>query len=56
MQDRIPAKGGLEDDVFSSRWRSLLCYTSKPGICKKAKKRYNKRKRKLLKPRITDLT
>ena len=55
MRDRIPTKGGLEDDVLSG-WRRVLCYTSKPGICKKAKKRYNKRKRKLLKSRITDLT
>lgn len=55
MQDRIPAKGGFEHDVFSG-WRRVTCYTSKPGVCKKAKRQHNKRKRRLLRSQISDLT
>lgn len=40
-----PAKGGLEQDVFSA-WRKFLCYTQRPGVCKKAKKQNNRRFRK----------
>lgn len=42
---KIPLKGGVEYDVFSN-WRKHLCYTSKAGICKKIKRKYNKRFRK----------
>lgn len=42
---RIPMKGGDEQDVFS-RWRKVLCYTSRPGVCKSVKRKYNKRFRK----------
>ena len=41
----IKMRGGFENDVFSG-WRKLLCYTKKPGVCKKAKRQYNKRFRK----------
>lgn len=44
---KIPLKGGLESDVFS-KWRSRLCYTSRSGVCKKAKRSYNKRLRRML--------
>ena len=44
MQHDIKMKGGSEFDVFS-RWRHLLCYTEKPGVTKKVKRKYNKRSR-----------
>lgn len=34
--------GGSEFDVFTI-WRKYLCYTSRPGVCKKVKRKYNKR-------------
>lgn len=43
---RIPYKSGFEQDVFSSRARQSYCYTQRAGVCKKAKKQYNKRLRK----------
>lgn len=39
------SKGGFEADVFS-RWRRFLCYTQRAGVCKKAKRKWNKRFRK----------
>lgn len=44
----LPYKGGLECDVFSS-WRKVLCYTSRAGVCKYAKRKYNRRVRRLAK-------
>lgn len=41
---RIPAKGGDEEDVFSG-WRRVLCYTQRPGVTKKIKRKYNRRLR-----------
>lgn len=41
---RLSYKGGLEQDVFSS-WRKVLCYTSRPGVCKQAKRSYARRMR-----------
>lgn len=43
---RIPARGGGEEDVFSG-WRRVLCYTSRPGVCREMKRSYNRRLRKL---------
>lgn len=43
---RVALKGGLECDVFSG-WRLVLCYTLRPGVCKKAKRAYNRRVRRL---------
>jgi len=45
---KIPHKGGLEGDVFTG-WRKWLCYLTKPGICKKAKRSYNRRLRRTMK-------
>ncbi len=44
----IRMKGGLEVDVFTG-WRKVLCYTQRAGVCKKAKRKYNKRVRKQIK-------
>lgn len=43
---RVKLKGGFEYDVFSG-WRRVLCYTLRPGVCKKAKRAYNKRLRRV---------
>jgi len=43
---KIPMRGGLEYDVFSG-WRRMLCYTSRPGVCKRAKRAYNRRLRRV---------
>ena len=39
---QIPARGGIEGDVFSG-WRTVLCYLSNPCICKWAKRHYARR-------------
>ena len=44
-KERIPLKGGDEYDALTS-WRRVLCYLTKPGVAKKAKRKYNKRFRK----------
>lgn len=44
-------KGGFEQDVFTG-WRKVLCYTQNAGVCKKAKKQYNKRVRRQIKLEI----
>jgi hypothetical protein len=51
MRERIPYKGGFEHDVFSS-WRHVFAYASRAGVCKKAKKQHNRRKRRFLKSRL----
>jgi hypothetical protein len=43
---RVALSGSLEWDVFS-RWRRVLCYTLRPGVCKKAKRAYNRRVRRM---------
>ena len=43
---RVALKSGLERDVFSG-WRRMLCYTMRPGVCKKAKRAYNRRVRRM---------
>lgn len=50
---RIPVKGGAEEDVFSG-WRKVLCYTSRPGVCKRVKRGYNKRVRRAAKMELRD--
>jgi hypothetical protein len=45
MGHREKMTNGAEYDVFSS-WRKYLCYTSKPGVCKKIKRQFNKRVRR----------
>ena len=47
----IPMKGGFEQDVLTG-WRKEYCYTKKAGVCKKAKKKYNKRVRRQIKQEI----
>lgn len=48
---RIPTNSGDEWDVFSKARRYYL-YTQRPGVCKKIKKKYNKRLRKALKKEL----
>ena len=50
---RIPMKGGAEMDVFS-RWRKVVCYLSRPGVCKGVKRGYNKRSRRAAKMELRD--
>ena len=38
-------KDGGEYDVVS-RWRKVLCYTQRAGVCKKIKKQINRRVRR----------
>lgn len=38
------AVGGDEQDVFTS-WRRVLCWTQRPGACKRVKQRANRRER-----------
>lgn len=45
---RIPARGGAEEDVFTG-WRRVLCYTLRPGVCKRVKRSYWRRFRRLVK-------
>lgn len=52
---RIPLKGGAEHDVFSG-WRRVLCYTSRAGVCKSVKRKYNKRLRKAIKAEVMNAT
>ena len=51
---RIPMKGGAEMDVFS-RWRKVMCYMSRPGVCKRVKRGYNKRVRRAAKMELRDV-
>ena len=53
VSKRIPTKGGAEHDVFS-RWRKLLCYTQRPGVCKFIKRQYNRRLRKVHKQEVAN--
>jgi hypothetical protein len=48
---RIPMSGGGEHDVFTNG-KQFYIYLSKSGICKKIKKGYNKRFRKVGKQEI----
>ena len=48
---RIPMSGGGEHDVFTNA-KQFYKYLSKSGICKKIKKGYNKRFRKVGKQEI----
>ncbi len=43
---RIPARGGGEMDAFS-RWRHVLCYMARPGVCQSMKRAYNRRLRRI---------
>lgn len=52
MKRKTPSKGGFEYDIFSG-WRKVLCYAQRAGVPKKAKKKYNKRDRKLAKQELT---
>lgn len=44
---RIKLRGGLEYDLLT-RWRHRLVYAGRPGICKFAKRQYNRRLRRNL--------
>lgn len=48
---RIPLKHAIEHDVHTG-WRHLLCYVSRPRVCKYGKRSYNKRFRKDVKQRL----
>lgn len=50
---RIPLSGGLEYDILTG-WRKWYCYTKKPGICKFAKNKYNRRLRRVLKHELNE--
>ena len=41
-------------DVFS-RWRKVMCYMSRPGVCKRVKRGYNKRVRRAAKMELRDV-
>lgn len=42
---RRPGKrSGADQDVFT-KWRDLLCYTHRPGVCKGVKRSFNQRSR-----------
>jgi hypothetical protein len=47
------ARDGAEQDVFTS-WRRVLCYTSRAGVCKKVKRKANRRERREAKAEIRD--
>ena len=51
---RIPARGGDEQDVFS-RWRAMLCYTQRAGVCANAKRSYNRRLRRVVRGVLADV-
>ncbi len=44
----IPLKGGDEQDVLTKA-RAVYCYTCRAGVCKRIKRRYNRRVRRTLK-------
>lgn len=52
MGRRQKLKGGDEWDVCSKRARRLLCYLSKAGATKQAKRRMNRRARAEIRQRI----
>jgi hypothetical protein len=45
---RMPMNPSYEADVLTDA-RKYYCYTSRPGVCKKIKRGYNKRERKWIK-------
>jgi hypothetical protein len=47
----LPLKGGAEHDALTD-WRKRLCYTSRSGACRKAKKSYRRRCRRTIKRKI----
>jgi hypothetical protein len=52
VSKRIPLSGGAECDVFS-KWRHVLCYTKRSGVCKSIKRKYSKRLRKTHKMEVS---
>jgi hypothetical protein len=44
----MPMNPSCEADVLTDA-RKYYCYTSRPGVCKKIKRSYNKRERKWIK-------
>ena len=45
MGRREKLKGGDEYDILT-RARRRYCYTNKPGVCRKVKRRFNRRMRR----------
>lgn len=41
----IPLRGGDERDILAGA-RRIYCYTHRPGVCRKAKRSYNRRFRR----------
>ena len=48
---RIPLKGGDEYDILTNA-RKYYKYAGRAGVCKKVKKQYNKRYRRLFKKSV----
>jgi len=46
-RSRPAPQGGEEEDVFSRRWRRMLCNLQHAGACKKVKRRANRRYRRV---------
>ena len=51
MGHREPLKGGDEYDVFTG-WRKVLKYTSRAGVCRWVKAKFNRRMRREAKSEI----
>lgn len=45
MGTRQLLKGGAEYDVVT-RWRRVLCYTTRAGVCRKIKRQMARRRRR----------
>lgn len=48
MKHKIPMADGDEQDALCHKSRRIIVSFGRPGIAKKAKRRYNKRERKIL--------
>ena len=56
MSAVIPMKGGDEYDLLSKKSRKVHMCASKPGVCRKAKRSYNRRVRRYFKDVINAST
>ena len=48
MRMLIRFKGGREEDVLTSS-RGVHCYASRAGVCKRIKRKYNRKIRRMMK-------
>jgi hypothetical protein len=51
MGHREPVKTGDEYDLIT-RWRRVLCYMKRPGVCKRIKAGINRRLRRAAKAEV----